>query len=748
MSVRVVARVRPLLKSEREIDVILQTGHPSNEPAKALKSSPKSKTPAALKDRETVVRIPNPKNDAELYTFQFNAVYGPETSQQELFDAEVAPTVKHLFSGIDVTIFAYGVTGTGKTHTMRGGKSLQDRGVIPRLLSAIFRRCRKIEKDTEGTTKVQILMSYYEIYNDKVYDLFEPPEKRTMAGLPLRDNGGKTVVVGLTERPVSTLREFESLYDQANINRSTGATKLNAHSSRSHAILSVKVAVTTDDKTRVSTVSAIDLAGSEDNRRTENGKERMVESASINKSLFVLAQCVEAISKKQSRIPYRESKMTRILSLGQNKGITLMILNLAPVRAYHLDTISSLNFANRTKKIEVREIENDPMFKGPARSTSRPTGAGSAVRQPLRPLTASVNANLTAPDPSKAEEKKPLTKAFHVYSDKQPSKSQRTSLPRRSSLPKRRSDATNTVAREGKSVNHSETEKPTSKSQEEITDEKIQALVEKKVEEILAARAKEDSTRQQAQVKEISEKVQRRLEMLEKRIEGTEDARAEGLSYLLMAKQHHARGEETSALKMYRMALPFFPRNEKLAAKIAALEEKLQKQREPAAEESITASRYGRGSILSLKKRSKIARTESRDDVGDAADQEPMLEDDDEDDISTIAIGQKRKRANSNDTVTKKTDETEVDEQGPPHSPRTAYLLNVINSRDVSQIKLLKGVGVKKAEAIVDCLCEMDMQMEGAEQGEKHRVCSLAELGTLKGVGSKMVQNMRNGVVV
>lgn len=88
MSVRVVARVRPLLKSEREIDVILQTGHPSNEPAKALKSSPKSKTPAALKDRETVVRIPNPKNDAELYTFQFNAVYGPETSQQELFDAE------------------------------------------------------------------------------------------------------------------------------------------------------------------------------------------------------------------------------------------------------------------------------------------------------------------------------------------------------------------------------------------------------------------------------------------------------------------------------------------------------------------------------------------------------------------------------------------------------------------------------------------------------------------------------------
>ena len=94
----------------------------------------------------------------------------------------------------------------------------------------------------------------------------------------------------------------------------------------------------TDDEICVSTASAIDLAGSEDNRRTENGKDRLVESASINKSLFVLAQCVEAISKKQNRIPYRESKMTRILSLGQTSH-TVMILNLAPIRSYHLETL-------------------------------------------------------------------------------------------------------------------------------------------------------------------------------------------------------------------------------------------------------------------------------------------------------------------------------------------------------------------------------------------------------------------------
>lgn len=138
----------------------------------------------------------------------------------------VSSTVKHLFNGFDTCVFAYGVTGTGKTHTMRGGKSLADRGVIPRLLSSIYRRCRKVEKDTSGATQVEVSMSYYEIYCDRVYDLFEPPEKRTPSGLPIRDNNGKTVVVGLTEKPCSTLKDFEQLYDQANMNRSTSSTKV------------------------------------------------------------------------------------------------------------------------------------------------------------------------------------------------------------------------------------------------------------------------------------------------------------------------------------------------------------------------------------------------------------------------------------------------------------------------------------------------------------------------------------------
>ncbi|KAE8150438.1 P-loop containing nucleoside triphosphate hydrolase protein [Aspergillus avenaceus] len=737
MSVRVVARVRPLLKSERELDVILRTGASTQAvPTKTEKQTSQDKKLAALRDRDTLVRLPNPKNENEEYSFQFNAVYDADATQQDLFDAEVAPTTKHLFNGFDVTLFAYGVTGTGKTHTMRGGKSLAERGVIPRLLSSIYRRSRKLEKDSEGESTVNVSLSYYEIYNDKVFDLFEPPEKRTLAGLPLRDNGGKTVVVGLTEKPCTSLKEFEVLYDNANINRSTSATKLNAHSSRSHAILCVKVAVNTGDKTRISTASAIDLAGSEDNRRTDNDKERMVESASINKSLFVLAQCVEAISKKQHRIPYRESKMTRILSLGQNNGLTVMILNLAPVKSYHLDTLSSLNFANRTKKIEVREVENEPMFKGPPRPPTRPSIA--ALRQPLRPLTASANVNLTAlankeKDDSKAGEKP--AKAFHVYSDKPRS---------RESIQSRKPEVSTRPSLDSHSrpIRPSRIAQPhqATKHQEDMSAARIEEMVEKKVEEILAVRAVSEKSRQ-TQVRELNEQVQKRLEMLEQRVEGTEDARAEGLSFLLMAKQHQARGEDAFALKMYQLALPFFPNNEKLVKKISTLKERVSSNPRQDADTTgtLVAPKREFGSLLSIKK--EPAPKRHAEDVDAEYNPDESLEQFSEDDVEEIARSRRKKRTKTHSPA----DDSASSYEAP--SPRTIHLLSIINSRDVSQIKLLKGVGAKKAEAIVDCLCEMDQGSGSHEGGGQVQINSLAELSKLKGVGTKSVESMRNGVL-
>lgn len=531
--------------------------------------------------------------------------------------------------------------------------------------------------------------------------------------------------------------------------------QLNAHSSRSHAILGVKITICSPDKTCVSTASAIDLAGSEDNRRTENDKERMVESASINKSLFVLAQCVEAITKKQHRIPYRESKMTRILSLGQNNGLTVMILNLAPVRSYHLDTISSLSVANRTRKIEVREVENDPIFKGPARPSIRPSLASS--RQPLRPLTASVNVNMPAPaakDPAKKDEGKPL-KAFSVYSDrpqpKQVTQIRKPEPPKRTSLS---SDAP--AARTLRPPRQTLGPSQLSSGNGDLSAARIEEMVAKKVEEILAVRAVSEQSRQ-TQVRELNDQLQRRLEQLEQRIEGTEDARAEGLSFLLMAKQHQARGENSSALRMYQLALPHFPHNEKLAAKIAKLKEKVEGKSAPRQSVNASSSPKGRfGSMLSLKKEPTITlgKRQADDSDDDYVDQAGEDLSDDETSFLDASRPKHKKRA-----TTKPRDSVDDlaaldDFQDPSVSPRTIHLLSIINSRDVSQIKLLKGVGAKKAEAIVDCLCEMDQSSLGTNEDEmvsdqpQFQVSSLAQLSTLRGVGVRTVENMRNGVLV
>ncbi|KAF2753782.1 kinesin-domain-containing protein, partial [Pseudovirgaria hyperparasitica] len=775
MSVRVVARIRPLLKLEIEKDVIVTAESVGNE------------KPAS----PTVVRIPNPKNGAESFSFQFNSVYEQHATQQDLFDHEIAPTVKHLFNGFDTTIFAYGVTGTGKTHTMRGGKSLAERGVIPRLLSKIYREQRKIEKSTAGATEIEVAMSYYEIYNDKVFDLFEPPEKRTPAGLPIRDNNGKTVVVGLTERPCTTLKEFEQLYDQANVNRSTSATKLNAHSSRSHAVLCVKITQTTETSVRVSRASAIDLAGSEDNRRTDNNKERLVESSSINKSLFVLAQCVEAISKKQTRIPYRESKMTRILSLGQNNGLTIMILNLAPVKGYHLDTLSSLNFANRTKKIEVCEVENEPVFRSDTKSSTTTSSiAGKNIqRQPLRALATAHNIGI-----NKVPKSDKPVKEFSVYSDSRKlpraSANAPTGTTRRSNETQKRPAEQSIQSRPSKAIRPAVFR--SHPSEPVLSAAAIEAMIDAKLSEKFAERAISDVN---SALPALPPELQQRLLDLERRVEASTDkSKEEGLHFLMMAKQHQARGEDTSALKMYRLAVPYFPDNEKLERKIAALDEKIREaklqqgqitkedqyseenphiqngrtngnsfQHQAPAFTSTSTDSYdptpsfqapaARASLNAPAKRSLSRTTKPKSRISEEARKQPQddpdtsefipnadLDDADENDndnddayTSDSSIQFKKRKtsyttkpkqkrapkvaifrdsisASSSDPLHRETQTcttitipqaSEQAQAQPPPTPRTTSLLSIINSRDIKQIRALRGVGAKRAETIV-----------------------------------------------
>ncbi|KAL8998458.1 MAG: hypothetical protein Q9169_002495 [Polycauliona sp. 2 TL-2023] len=725
--IRVVARIRPQHSSEVSKDCILSATGPDGDA------------------NSTVVRIPSFKNQNETFSFQFSSVYDQASTQQTIFDNEITPTIKHLFNGFDVTIFAYGVTGTGKTHTMRGGKSLAERGIIPRLLSSTYRRCRKIEKDSKGETSVGITLSYYEIYNDKVFDLLEAPEKRTMSGLHLRDNGGKTVVVGLTERPCESLKDFEKMYDDANVNRSTSATKLNAHSSRSHAILCFKVTMTTGEEVRVSTASAIDLAGSEDNRRTDNGKERLVESASINKSLFVLAKCVEAISQKQTRIPYRESKMTRILSLGQNNGLTVMILNLAPGRSYHLDTLSSLNFANRTKKIEIRELENEPLTKGCSRAV--PTEpALSMHRQPLRAIASTVHNTAMGSKANPKQEGKP-TKMFSVYSDRPKTSFMATQgskdTTKRSSPLKRPLEAESSVFNRPAKRRSPDGAK---RHSDTMSKEVIVKLIDEKVKDMLATRAMDHSTA--GPVAEIGEDVQRRLELLEKKLDGRDEEQGPGLEFLLMARQHTVRGEDKSALRMYLLARDHFPGNTKLASKIEKLQSKLQGKQQPrqrnaeANENAVSRDEPARQGELGARNRDK--ETSMKDDDRLANDDDYRAESEGESEegyesADSFRYRPKRGKGNKRKAANKMCMEEAT---ACPDSPRTKQLLSIINSRDVGQIRLLGGVGAKRAEAMVEALC-------GDEEGDgscRVLVSSLAQLGQLRGVGVRTVEKMRSGL--
>lgn len=401
--------------------------------------------------------------------------------------------------------------------------------------------------------------------------------------------------------------------------------------------------------------------------------------------------------------------MTRILSLGQNNGLTVMILNLAPVRSYHLDTLSSLNFANRTKRIEVNEIENEPIFAVPMKQTHS-LGAPSLNRQPLRQLAP--NAQM-APPPRRPD--KPI-KAFSVYTDKRRSgeRSNPTSALSRPSVGQKRSldpSSSSGLMQPAKAMRPSAFSRA---AEPGLSKAEIEDLIEKRVDAKIAEKALSEKVNP---AEALSADLQKRLTSLEQRVAEKEDS--EGLQYLLMAKQHQARGEDGSALKMYQLARPFFPRNEKLAGKITMLQERVGRKKETPPVVS--------GSHSAAEK--KKARDHPRDE--DYHD-EPDGEGDD-------SFGPKSKRKHTKAKVSVFRDQSAVD--GPP-TPRSQQLLDIINTRDLSQIKLLKGVGIKKAELIVSSLCEM----EGDEEGRL--VTDLEQVSALRGVGWKTVENMRMGLSV
>jgi hypothetical protein len=272
-----------------------------------------------------------------------------------------------------------------------------------------------------------------------------------------------------------------------------------------------------------------------------------------------------------------------------------------------------------------------------------------------------------------------------------------------------------------------------------LSKDAIEALIERKVNEALAERADHTTI---SNPEPISDEVQKRLEALEKRVDGQENERAEGLQYLLMAKQHQAHGEDASALRMYKLAAPHFPGNEKLARKIAALQEKIAAARkvEVRIPESMSVVAPSHSEKHMAKRK---PRTRDDDSYYEAQDDRDARDEDEEFNyrprtkirrprnvsLNRTAVSASLLQPNLPPESVQKRASTEDDSEDelafalPTETPRTKQLLHIINSKDVSQIKLLKGVGAKKAEAIVNCLCELE---------DDARVTSLGQLGKMK----------------
>ncbi|XP_038619160.1 kinesin-like protein KIF22 [Tachyglossus aculeatus] len=305
------------------------------------------------------LEVANWRNHQETLKYQFDAFYGEASSQQEVYAGAVQPILRHLLEGQNASVLAYGPTGAGKTHTMLG--STEQPGVIPRALWDLLQLTR--DQGAEGRPwAMAVSMSYLEIYQEKVLDLLSPAS----GDLVIReDRAGNILVPGLTQKTIASFADFERHFLPASRNRTVGATRLNRRSSRSHAVLLVKVEQQerlAPFRKREGKLYLIDLAGSEDNRRTGNRGLRLKESGAINTSLFVLGKVVDALHQGRPRVPYRDSKLTRMLqdSLG-GSAHSVLITNIAPERRFYLDTLTSLNFAARSKEVINRPFTHESL---------------------------------------------------------------------------------------------------------------------------------------------------------------------------------------------------------------------------------------------------------------------------------------------------------------------------------------------------------------------------------------------------
>eukprot|EP00117_Sycon_ciliatum_P049977 scpid48793/ scgid35347/ Kinesin-like protein KIF22; Chromokinesin kid len=302
----------------------------------------------------------------EQRSYSFTAVYNEGTDHESLYSEQLSRLVTHPLCGVNATVFAYGHTGAGKTHTMLGTDA--DPGMIPRSVRALLNMAAYHSGQGE---RVQVVMSYLEVYNEKIFDLLVPRTAKPN-DLPIRQDRQYNIsVAGLTEVPLTSYEAFQAAFGPASEKRTTASTKLNSESSRSHAILLLKVKRQQGDRQLTGKLHLIDLAGSENAKRAGNVGDRLKESGAINTSLFALSQVVNALTstKGNLHIPYRDSKLTRLLqdSLG-GSAKSLVIANIAPEESHLVDTVSTLQFATKSMQIINKPVSNEKQVGGVAAS--------------------------------------------------------------------------------------------------------------------------------------------------------------------------------------------------------------------------------------------------------------------------------------------------------------------------------------------------------------------------------------------
>ncbi|XP_062822450.1 chromosome-associated kinesin KIF4-like [Anolis carolinensis] len=301
-------------------------------------------------------------------SFTYDYVFDPSTEQEEVFNTCIVPLIKGIFKGYNATVLAYGQTGSGKTYSMGGAYIANQEndpivGVIPRVIKFLF---QKIQEKTDWHFSLKV--SYLEIYNEDILDLLSPAKDKT-SQISIREDPKEGIkIVGLTAHEVTNAQETVSCLEQGNNSRTVAATAINTQSSRSHAIFTICIEQKSKSDMNTSfhcKLHLVDLAGSERQKKTKAEGDRLREGININKGLLCLGNVISALgdgTKKGSFVPYRDSKLTRLLqdSLGGNSH-TLMIACVSPADSNLVETLNTLRYADRARKIKNKPIVNiDP----------------------------------------------------------------------------------------------------------------------------------------------------------------------------------------------------------------------------------------------------------------------------------------------------------------------------------------------------------------------------------------------------